>query len=280
MRVLARNPERAAPLAALGAEVISGGLHDVAAMDSLVRDCDAIIHCAGVVRGSNIEQFRRINTDGTRRLLAARAAYCPDSRLLLVSSLAAREPHLSWYAQSKREGEELVTRHEGNWCVVRPPAVYGPGDEEMQAIFDMMQRGFVLVPGRETAHNALVHVDDLVQALLACLTSTGATGQVLTLSDGKPGGYDWRELADIGSQVFKRPVRLVHPPSLLLGGVALVNLLLSRITGRAPMLTPKKLNELRFPDWTAENSDITARTGWTPTIPLLQGLQSLADSAL
>lgn len=280
MRALVRSCERAAPLASLGVDIVQGTLHDIDAVASLVRDCTAVVHCAGVVRGSNLEQFSWINTDGTRRVLSARAAHCPDSRLLLISSLAAREPHLSWYAHSKREAEELVTSGEDDWCVLRPPAVYGPGDEEMQAIFDLMQRGIALVPGDPTARNSLIHVSDLAAAMLACLTADDARGRVLSLGDGKPGGYDWQELADIAADVYGRPVRLVHPPGPVLDAIARVNLWLARATGRAPMLTPAKLRELRFPDWVVDNRDITTCTGWTPQWTLRDGLRTLAESAL
>ena len=277
MRALARTRERAAPLDSLGVDVIHGTLHDIEAIAALVRDCSAIVHCAGAVRGSSLKQFRLSNTDGTRRVLSARAAHCPDARLLLISSLAAREPQLSWYAQSKREGEELVTAGEDDWCVLRPPAVYGPGDQEMQAIFDLMQRGIALVPGERTARNSLIHVSDLVAAMLACLTADGARGQVLSLGDGKPGGYDWQELAEIAAEAYGRPVRLVHPPGPVLDAIARVNLWLARATGRAPMLTPAKLRELRFPDWVVDNREITSRTGWTPQWTLLDGLRALTD---
>ena len=275
-----RDPQRAAPLAQIGVELVSGTLHDVDAMTNLVRGCGAIVHCAGVVRGRNLEQFRAINTDGTRRLLVARKSYCPDTRLLLVSSLAAREPQLSWYSRSKREGEDLVTAADNDWCVLRPPAVYGPGDEEMQAIFDLMQRGIALVPGRASARNSLVHVSDLVEAMLACLEAPASRGQVLSLCDGKARGYDWGELAATAATIYQRPVRLVHPPGPLLDAVAWSNLLLSRLLRRSPMLTPRKLRELRFPDWTVDNEAITASTGWSPQIGLADGLQALVESAL
>ena len=166
------------------------------------------------------------------------------------------------------------------WLALRPPAVYGPGDEEMQAIFDLMRRGFALVPGETDARSSLIHVSDLVEAMLSCLASEGACGRVLSLSDGKTAGYDWQELADIAAEVYGRPVRLVRLPGPILNAVALANLWLARATGRAPMLTPCKLNELRFPDWVVDNGEITAITGWTPRTPLREGLRSLTETAL
>jgi nucleoside-diphosphate-sugar epimerase len=261
-------------------ETVTGTLHDHRALAQLTAGCQALVHCAGAVRGSNLEQFRHINTEGTRRVLQAQANCAQDARLLLISSLAAREPQLSWYAQSKREGEDLVAGGEGDWCVLRPPAVYGPGDVEMKAIFDMMKRGIALVPGAPTARNSLIHVSDLVEAVVACLRTEAAGGKILTVCDGKADGYDWFELAAIAAEIYRRPVRLLRLPGPMLDAVATINLHLARLTGRAPMLTPGKLRELRFPKWVVDNSEIAACTGWAPQIDLRSGLPTVSRSAL
>ena len=245
-----------------------------------MRDCTAVVHAAGAVRGNNLEQFMHSNSQGTRRLLEAMQAAAPTAKILLLSSLAAREPQLSWYSRSKREGENLVTASTLRWSVLRPPAVYGPGDREMKAIFDWMLRGIALVPGSVTARTSLIHVDDLVQATLVCLSSDAATGQVLELGDGKGGGYDWRELATIAGTAFQRPVRLLKIPAAVLDVVALISLWLAKLTGRPAMLTPPKLRELRHENWVSDNAAITEATGWMPRIPLHDGLADLYESAL
>ena len=60
-------------------------------------------------------------------------------RFVHVSSLAAREPELSDYGASKARSEELVARLGPRLAIVRPPAVYGPGDQETLELFKMAQ---------------------------------------------------------------------------------------------------------------------------------------------
>ena len=67
-------------------------------------------------------------------------------RFVHVSSLAAREPKLSLYGASKYRSEELVMRSGLDWAIVRPPAVYGPGDRETLELFRMAKLGFMLMP--------------------------------------------------------------------------------------------------------------------------------------
>lgn len=235
-----------------------------------------MVHSAGAVRGNSQADFDRVNVAGTDALLQAVAAQQRPPLVLLLSSLAAREPQLSWYAHSKRAGEQVLGQYSGlDRIILRPPAVYGPGDQEMKPIFEWMQRGIALVPGSPDARTSLIHVADLVDAIIACLRSEGALQQTFTLCDGKEQGYSWRDMAAICAQHFSRPVRLWEVPRWLLDAVAASISRIASVTGKPPMLTPPKLRELRHPDWVVDNEAITLATGWTPKIGLREGLAQL-----
>lgn len=281
MRALARNPDRARHLARQGATLVRGDLDDADALQQLVSGCAAVIHAAGAVRGATRARFDHINVTGTANVLAAVAAQASPPRMLLVSSLAAREPDLSWYAGSKRAAEALLERRPDlDWLILRPPVVYGPGDREMLPVFKAMTWGIAPVPGDATARISLVQVTDLVTAIIACLQSSATRHQTLTLCDGKTGGYDWREMADLVGTVWGRKVRLWQVPSWLLDGVAWVNVQAARLIGAAPMLTPPKLRELRHHNWVVNNEDIARTAGWQPETGLRQGLEELRHAEL
>lgn len=276
VRALVRNRVKASNLVAQGVALIQGDLEDTSALQQLVTDCAFVIHSAGAVRGNSQSAFDRVNVAGTLALLNAIEAQPSPPRMLLLSSLAAREPQLSWYAHSKCDGEKLLIQASDlEWIILRPPPVYGPGDQEMLPIFQWMQRGVALIPGSPDARLSLIHVSDLVDAIVVCLQSEGAIRQVLVLCDGKDGGYSWRELANIGADHWSRKVRLWRIPYWLLNSVAVVNSNAAKITGKAPMLTPPKLRELRHKDWVVDNGPITTITGWVPRIELQEGLDHL-----
>lgn len=283
VRALVRNPGRADHLTALGVTLIEGDLANSAALERLLDNCDAVVHGAGAVRGNSQADFDRVNVAGTAAVLSAIGAQDRPPRLLLLSSIVAREPQISWYAHSKWEGEQLLEQFADiDRIVLRPPAVYGPGDKEMLPIFELMQRGIAVVPGSPEVRISLIHVSDLVDAIIACLQSETADRQTLTLtlSDGRPNGYNWHELADIAAQHWSRKVRLFRVPPWLLNMIATLNSKVAGITGSAPMLTPPKLRELRHANWVTDNGAITAATGWTPTVELREGLQQLKLPAL
>jgi nucleoside-diphosphate-sugar epimerase len=271
LRVLARDPARLNPTAAQ-AGIVQGSLSDDAALSKLMAGATAVVHCAGSVRGVTREQFYRVNVYGTAACAAA-ARRAGTGRFLSISSLAAREPQLSAYAASKRAGEDAVLDAAGDIpvTIVRPPAVYGPGDREMLPLFRLMARGFAPVFGSPKARFSLIFVDDIARAIEAWLQSERPAEGLFEIDDGKIDGYDWKEVCDAVTSITGRLVHQVRIPRALLSFPAGINSFLGRHTDYAPMLSLGKVRELRHPDWVCrEGRSFVA--GWTPCIQLPQGL--------
>jgi nucleoside-diphosphate-sugar epimerase len=275
VRALARSPGKAAVLQAAGVTCMAGSLEDDASLRALVDGACAVIHCAGAVRGATQQQFDRVNVAGVRRLLRALERRDGTPRLLSLSSLAAREPRLSYYAASKRGGEQVLINEARRtaWVALRPPAVYGPGDRELLPLFRAMARGFAPLPGNAEARFSMLFVDDLAGAVLAWLRCDRVANGVYPLDDGRAGGYDWREVAEIVERLCRRPVRLVRIPAWLPAVPAWLNMHAARLFGYAPMLTPQKLRELRHADWVCDSAALTGAIGWEPRVQLEEGLR-------
>lgn len=257
---------------------IHGDLENLSALDQLVKDATAVIHCAASVRGSSFEYFSQVNIKGTENILSVLANRKPYPRFLLVSSLAARQPELSWYARSKYLSEQKLINFsdELQWLILRPTAVYGPGDKELKPLFTAMHRGFLPVVGNINNRVGLLHVFDLVTAILTWLAAENNVSGIFELDDGLPNGYSYQQLANLAEQRWKRPVRCVTIPDKLIRGIAFSNLMLSRIFNYAPMLTPGKVNELQHSDWVCDNSSLMqALPAWKPKIRLQDVLTEL-----
>lgn len=257
---------------------IHGDLENLSALDQLVKDATAVIHCAASVRGSSFEYFSQVNIKGTENILSVLANRKPYPRFLLVSSLAARQPELSWYARSKYLSEQKLINFsdELQWLILRPTAVYGPGDKELKPLFTAMHRGFLPVVGNINNRVGLLHVFDLVAAILTWLAAENNVSGIFELDDGLPNGYSYQQLANLAEQRWKRPVRCVTIPDKFIRGIAFSNLMLSRIFNYAPMLTPGKVNELQHSDWVCDNSSLMqALPAWKPKIRLQDVLTEL-----
>ncbi len=268
---------RQADLPALrGADIVHGNLADQSSLNRLVIDADAVIHCAGSVRGATQAQFDHVNVDGTRNLLLAIKASETRPRLLFLSSLAAREPRLSFYATSKFRAEALL-KNEGeniNWVCLRPPAVYGPGERELLPLFRLMARGIALTTGSANARFSLLYVDDLASAAIAWLRSNPSPKGIYAIDDGHEGGYNWHDVASAVSKICQRKVRVVTPAAWLLDIPVWINGRIGAIFKTTPMLTPEKLRELRHHDWVCNNDEFRQAVDWHPQVQLAEGLRT------
>lgn len=263
-------------------ETVAGGLADEDAVNRLLDSAGAVIHVAGRVRGSTEADFLTVNAEGVARVARLARGMPTVSRFLLISSLAAREPDLSPYAASKRAGEEqlaaITQGSELSCAILRPPAIYGPGDQELLPLFTLMSRGITPMPGVAGARASLLHVNDLAQAVIKLLDSP-AQG-TYELHDGHEAGYSWDEIATlVESVVGRRRGWRLRIPEVVLRSIAKINVFAARVLGYMPMMTPGKVNELRHPDWVCDNAELSRATGWHPAISLKDGLSPLLGRA-
>ena len=177
-------------------------------LQEVLGGADAVIYAAGAVRGGSFDDFLPANVHGVQAVadLLVRGT-APAPPILLLSSLAASQPQLSDYARSKREGERVLEEYpQLAATILRPPAVYGPGDQEMRPLFDAMQRGLAVRVGPPEQRLSLLHADDLARAILAWLAANPLVGHgCLELHDGREEGYLFDEIA----AACDRPVRVL-----------------------------------------------------------------------
>ena len=252
-------------------EYVRGTLSDDKSLQKLVDGVDAVVYCAGTVRGLTPSDFFDANVAGVGRIMRLMTEHSQSPRFVLLSSLAAREPALSPYAQSKKDGEEQVHGSAGEipWVILRPPAVYGPRDQELLPLFQWVKRGVGVCLGERQARFSMLYVDDLARAVVTSLEQGRPIRQIYELHDGHEGGYSWDEVFDI---LGKRTVRRLMVPGWVLRNLALLNQAFAKLFHYAPMLTPGKVRELRHMDWVCDNTKISTELGWVPQVTLRDGV--------
>jgi len=254
-----------------GVQWVRGDLHARTALERLVDGADAVVHVAGVINAPDAAGFEHGNVGGTLAMLAAATAGGVN-RFVHVSSLAAREPALSLYGASKARAEELVRSSGLDWAIVRPPAVYGPGDRETLELFRMAKLGLMLMPPR--GRLSLIHVDDLAGLLLRLAEPDAPSNLIIEADDGRPGGWTHREFARaLGTALGKRPAILSAPGPLL------------KLAARADQLVRRdraKLTVDRAAYFSHRNWVVDTKLGpppglWQPQVPTDRGLRETAD---
>jgi nucleoside-diphosphate-sugar epimerase len=265
VRALTRREQ--APRA--GITWIPGDLSNSQALTQLCETAEAVIHVAGVVNAPDRAGFAKGNVEGTQNMLAAAQA-AGVKRFVHVSSLAAREPQLSAYGWSKAEGDALVMASPLDWAIVRPPAIYGPGDLEMLELFKLAKKGLAVTPpgGRVS----LIEVGDLGRLLLA-LALTDGCNQILDADDGTPTGWSHKQFARaIGTAVGKRVAALALPRPLMMAGAHLDRL----VRGKGAKLTPDRVAYFCHQDWVIDPTRRPPENLWKPQVETETGLAATA----
>jgi uncharacterized protein YbjT (DUF2867 family) len=248
---------------------VHGSLEDAAALDTLVRDADAVIHIAGVVNAPDRDGFEAGNARGTMAVVDAMRKR-GIKRLVHVSSLAAREPGLSDYGWSKELAEKHVKASGLDWTIVRPPAIYGPGDKEMLELFRMAKRGIMMLP--PGGRLSVIHVGDLAALLLAL---SGERENSLTrtyeVDDGTPGGWDHKDFGQAIGRAIGRSVKTLATPEWLLTIAARADRL---VRGKKAKLTPDRVDYFCHPDWVVGKRRQPPKRLWLPQVKTEDGLSA------
>ena len=265
--------------------------------DRSVREAEAwegathVFHLAGVTKRRTLAQFRYGNVVPTANVLAAAVARggTTPPRVVLVSSQAAAGPArapqqpvreddpaqpIEGYGRSKLEAEQAVRVHEGRLpvTIVRPASVYGPRDRDFLRAFRFATSPIAVhaVP-RDNAFS-IVHVLDLVSALLLAAEHTAAVGRTYFVANETP--ITWRELyATIARTASNRPaLELQLPlPALALAGIA--GDALSVLTGWHSLANGHKTTLARPRWWICDPARIQSELGWHATRTLQQGIE-------
>ncbi len=271
VRALVRAASAHSPRLRPGCETAVVDLDDAESVARALEAVHAVVYAAGSVRGRTFDDFYSANVAGVKACVAALSQQPQAVPMLLLSSLAASAPELSFYAGSKAAGEQVLrTSALDRWSIFRPPAVYGPGDREMRPILNAIRHGLVPLIAPPEQHLPFIEVSDLVAAILAWLRHPDACARgTFAIHDGTAGGYDWSRIRALLAPARAMSIRVPGP---LLEALGHVNLFLARVAGYAPMLTPGKVRELTYLNWACDNAQFTAATGWQPRVALADGV--------
>jgi dihydroflavonol-4-reductase len=271
-------------------ELVYGDVTDPGSLPAAVKDVTVVYHLAGVTRARNEATYRRVNVEGTGNLARA-ARDAGVERFLLVSSLAAGGPSrpevprteddpdrpVSGYGRSKKAGEEALAGYADglSWTVVRPPAVYGPRDRDFLILARFAVRGWVIRFTGPPQPASVVHVRDLVRAILDASRSETARGRVYYVAHPET-----TTLTGMGRQMGvvrgRRPRNLVVPLGIV-SAVARVSGLIAALFGRRNPLPADRIPDLRAEAWTCDPDRAKRDFGFRASVGTEQGIAEVME---
>lgn len=273
-----------------GVEVVRGSFSDTEALGRAVLGVDRIVHLAGVTKALDEVGYDAGNVLPVQNLLAAAREHNPGlKRFLFVSSLTAGGPAqegvhgvrevdipapVSAYGRSKLRAERLCMERSGGIpvTIVRPPAVYGPGDRDVLQVFQMFSKGVLISAGSAARQRfSMIYVDDLVRGLIMAARSERAVGRIYYITSNR--SWSWDELiaavqpmlgfTKIHKLSLSKP--LVFFAGTLFGAAA-------SLCGSASLINRDKVNELVQDYWVCSSEQAEIDLGFRAGTTLEEGV--------
>jgi len=211
---------------------------DAKSYESLSAETTRVIHSAATVRfDHSLDEARRINVEGTRRMLDLAAgarqlrslayvgtAYVAGERTGIIreSELAVGQSYRNTYEQTKAEAEALVRSRLSSLpgVILRPSIIVGDSQTGVTSSFKMMywplkiyaRRLWRTVPGFPDAVLDIVPVDFVAAAVAHLAFDEAALGSTVHLCAGPRGSATIQQIARRAAEFFDAPeARYVDP---------------------------------------------------------------------
>ncbi len=248
---------------------------------------DYVFHVAGATKGVTYADFEKANVMPTRNLLAALEQEHPGvKRMLLVSSSAAygpsspQRPHreadnpnpVEHYGASKLAAERVLAREAKAvpWSIVRPSAVYGPGDVDYFILFREVSKGRNVFFGNRDHRFSAIYIDDCVRAIVACAQSRATVGNGYFLCEGEP--VTWGTFQQAIVAASGRRAVTINLPAFLTKVAAVGGELVTKIDKKPRLFNRQKAKMSEHDTWTCEHTAAQKDFAFAPRVTVRDGV--------
>jgi dihydroflavonol-4-reductase len=295
VRALVRNREKATVLHQAGVTTVVGDIRDPEVLRQAVQGTDTVYHLAAVFRQAGVpdSEYREVHVDATKHLVEASAA--ADVRRIVhcstvgVHGSVAEEDApatedapfrpMDIYQLTKLQGEEIARETADRLgvplTVVRPGAIYGPGDRRLLKIIGgVAKRRFALL-GDGSPHFHMVYVDDLTEGFKLAANSPSAAGRVYIVAGNEAPTLNElvREIAEV-AHVKGPSFRLPVWPFLVAGALCEAVCI---PFGIEPPIYRRRVKFFTSNRW-FDTSRARAELGFRARMPLRDGIQRTLES--
>jgi NADH dehydrogenase len=260
LRVLVRDPMKAAAFKVRGAQVVVGDALDPNALKQSAQGTEHIISLVAV-RRNQPQSYLAVNVDGPR-IMAEAAKAAGVKSVVLVSVIGARLDQHYRYLTSRWMGEQELAKSGVAGTILRFSLVVA---EEGGALVDFERQAnfgpFVIIPGSGQAHMQPILREDAARCVVETIGRPELLGKIVEL--GGPEVVTFETVVDWFLQargIKKRKLKL--PVPLLLPGAAIMETLF-----KDPVVTPDEINTLQLDNIAAGIDSVSSNYGWRPTAP-------------
>ena len=227
---IARPGSRLDHLADADVTWVRGEVDDAETIAAAAAGAEYVFHLAAAYREARRSEadYRRVHVTSTERLAACVARRSGFRRFVHVSTIGVHghiadppaDEHAPFrpdddYQRTKAAAEEWLHEFAAAerlpYTVIRPCAIYGPGDRRLWKLFRLVQWGVFPLLGRGRGLYHLIHVEDLVTALMRAAVHPAAAGE--SFIAGNPEWTTLEHIARVIAGALGRRVRVVRLPA-------------------------------------------------------------------
>jgi dihydroflavonol-4-reductase len=258
VRALARPSADRTPLADLPISWHLGDLTDPTLIQQAMAGVRYVVHMATLYRSAAATEadHHHVHVTSTQRLAEA-ALQQPDFQRFIHVSTVGVHGHIKHppadenapfvpgdeYQRTKAAAEQWLTAYAQqnhlSYSIIRPCAIYGPGDRRLLKLFRMARRPWCPVIGHTPCLYHLIHVDDLVAIIIRAATHPAADGEAFIAGDPAPIRLD--ELLRLMAAAQGRTTRIIHIPYKPIWYAAIACEFLCKPFGIAPPLYRRRV---------------------------------------
>ena len=260
IKVLVRDPMKAAAFKARGALLITGDALNPATVTQAAAGAEHIISLVAV-RRNRPQSFLEVNVDGPR-IIGEAAKAAGVRSVILVSAIGARLDAHYRYFTSRWMGEQELAKTGVAGTILRFSFVLA---EEGGVLNDFERAAnfgpFLIIPGDGSTQLQPILREDAARCVVEAIDHPEMLGKILELGGPEVVTYETMFNWYIQARNIKKP-KLKLPPGLLIPGAWVMETLMTD-----PIVTPDEINMIQLPNLADGLDSIHVHFGWRPNAP-------------
>jgi nucleoside-diphosphate-sugar epimerase len=205
-------------------------------------------------------------------MISSQTAAGPSVSKTPINEDSSPQP-ITTYGKSKLKAEQECAKFMDSFAItiIRPPAVYGPRDKDIFEFFNTMNRGLQPMVGLHEKYVSLIHVKDLVRAIVMAAESEAASGRTYFISSKDV--YGWKEVGEITRSVLSRQSVRLRIPEVGVYIVAAFAELFALFSRKPALINFEKARDMVQDYWTCDSSKAKRDFGFEQEISLADGIR-------
>ena len=260
LRVLVRDPMKAAAFKVRGAQVVVGDALNQAAVTQAAQGVEHIVSLVAV-RRNRPQSFLEVNVDGAR-ILGEAAKASGAASVILVSAIGARLDRKYKYLTSRWMGEQELAKTGVSGTILRFSLVLAEEGGALDTFERTANFGpVVVIPGNGQTQMQPILREDAARCVVEAIGKAELLGKIVELGGPEVVTFETIYGWFLEARGIKKR-RLHVMPELLIPGAAVMEMMLDN-----PLITPDEIRTSQLPNVADGLDSVTAHFGWRPTAP-------------